>query len=183
MADKEAHKKRQEEEEAHVACANAPLCGVYALSALSVAQYGPCCGFCYPLYGTRCFAFAAPAPGEQCPVCLTAGLSEAGVPRCWYLTYPCGHRVCAECFGGFMNCVAPPAPEAFGCPSLAAAEDSDAEDRILSAWEDAAPEQYDAFNEACGVHYDHACAANNNKRARMRRCPLCRAEGPPLARA
>jgi len=156
-------------------CGNAPLCGFTQLPAWVANIYHGRCINCDLCYG-RSFAFSDVLDGESCPVCL---LDDGSLK---FVTYGCGHRVCASCFSA-VKCALPgrlpPNPVDFGCIPLS--DDDDECDVILDEWLMVFPMQYRDFNDASNAYGARLVAFNDSKLSLMRRCPICRMDGDPIS--
>jgi len=123
-------------------------------------------------YG-RTFAFANANAGEACPVCL---LDDNDLQ---YVTYRCGHRVCASCFSTVRRTLPghlPPNPVDFGCILF-----EDEYEIIMDEWLMVFPMQYQLFNAVANEYHLRLIAFNNSKRTLMSRCPICRVDGGPCS--
>ena len=160
-----------------VSCSNAPLCGTKDLPVWVANLHEGRCTNCDMIYMCN-FAFSDAAAGDWCPVCL-----QDNCPL--YMTYNCGHKVCVGCFSsvsGTMDGRAPPKPEEYGCPTLAPYMENDEQyEVIMEEWEHAFPNQYAAYSDADNVYQDEVIEYNVKKKEVMQRCPICSAEGNPMA--
>lgn len=165
-----------------VACTNKPLCGTADLPSEIAATYEGRCINC-DMFFMRNFSFSGAATaGETCPVCLI--LQEPGVEQSLFLTYPCGHRICASCFSPFVEelpGLPRPTPQAFGCPASPSDSEEDEMKEIREeAWSNENPDLYKAY---CAVDEEYEAKLRDfveQKRELMNKCPLCRAEGHPM---
>ena len=156
-----------------VSCTNVPLCGITDIPHDIAEIYeGRCvnCDMCF----MRNFTFSeAVVGGESCPICL--------VEQVLFLTYPCGHRVCASCFSPY-NIVGfqAPEPQDFGCPAFAPEADEDEMESVEEKWKLAFPTQYHLYNTTSASYESDRCELFDDKKELIKKCPMCRAEGIPM---
>ena len=154
-----------------VSCANYPLCGITKLPSWIANLLRGRCVHCNTIYMCN-FVFCDGGDGDACPVCLEDGGLK-------YVTYQCGHRVCASCFSSVRKTLpghSPPHPVDFGCIEF---EEGDFED-IMDEWAMVFPRQYAAFLVAICEYNQRLVDFNSKKRALMGRCPVCRLECRPI---
>lgn len=164
-----------------VSCTNLPLCGdTNVPSQLAETMQGRCID-CEMLY-MRNFIFSEAAiGGESCPVCLVffeAGEGEKGL----FLTYPCGHRVCASCFSYNIEELPGtprPIPQDFG---YTLADKKEEQDFVnwKEDWLNESPDQYAAYSAAEKEYVAKFFEYVTKKTKLMKICPLCRTVGAPL---
>ena len=157
--------------DAIVSCANAPLCGTADLPVWVANLLRGRCIRCNTVYMST-FVFSDATQGESCPVCLEDCNK--------FVTYRCGHRVCAPCFSSVKKTLPdrlPPHPEDFGCIPFHE-EDYDV---TMDEWAMIFPLQYNAYSDAVNAYSRLLVDFNRRKRHLMSRCPLCREKCSPAS--